>query len=88
MNVIEFAETPLGLVQVPDEVKVCARATPPAGAAATAVLTKAVVAICVVEAPAVAVGAAGVPVKVGEARFAFNAKALVTSVVEYVSDFE
>ena len=33
---------------------------------ATAVLTKAVVAICVVFVPAVAVGAVGVPVRAGE----------------------
>tara|TARA_R110000782_G_scaffold3228_2_gene11910 strand:- start:2693 stop:2881 length:189 start_codon:yes stop_codon:yes gene_type:complete len=38
-----------------------------------AVDTKAVVAICVVSVPKVAVGAAGVPVKVGEARGALFA---------------
>ena len=37
-------------------------------AAATAVVTNAVVATCVVLVPAVAVGAAGVPVKVGDAK--------------------
>jgi hypothetical protein len=46
--------------------------TDPAGVVlATAVPTKAVVAICVVFVPADAVGAAGVPVKVGDARGAF-----------------
>ena len=41
----------------------------------TALVTKAVVASCVVLVPAVAVGAKGVPVKVGEAIFAFKFKA-------------
>ena len=39
---------------------------------------KAVVAICVVFVPAVAVGASGVPVNVGLAKFAFNAKPVST----------
>ena len=43
--------------------------------AAVAVVTKAVVAIWVVLVPAVAVGAAGVPVNVGEAIFARAAEA-------------
>ena len=43
------------------------------------VVTKAVVASCVVLVPADAVGAAGVPVKVGPAIFAFKAKASNTA---------
>jgi hypothetical protein len=44
--------------------------------ASAAAFTKAVVAICVVSVPAAAVGAAGVPVKVGEAIFAFELTAV------------
>ena len=43
--------------------------------------TKAVVAIWVVLVPAVAVGATGVPVNVGELLFAFKFNAVVASVV-------
>ena len=43
-------------------------------AEAIALVTKPVVATCVVFVPAAAVGAAGVPVNVGEAIGAFNAK--------------
>ena len=43
----------------------------------TAVVTKAVVANCVVLVPALAVGAAGVPVKVGLAIFALADKSTV-----------
>jgi hypothetical protein len=44
-------------------------------------VTKAVVAICVVLVPGVAVGAAGTPVKVGLAMFAFRFAAVVTKAV-------
>ncbi len=44
-------------------------------------MTKAVVAICVVLVPAVAVGAAGTPVKVGLAMLAFRLSAVVTKAV-------
>lgn len=46
-----------------------------------AAVTKAVVAIWVVFVPAVAVGAVGVPVKAGEARFALRLSAVVTKAV-------
>jgi hypothetical protein len=49
--------------------------------AETAAVTKAVVAICVVFVPGVAVGAAGVPVKVGLARLALRLSAVVTKAV-------
>jgi hypothetical protein len=49
--------------------------------AGTADVTKAVVAIWVVFVPAVAVGAVGVPVKAGEARFALRLSAVVTKAV-------
>ena len=45
--------------------------------AAVAVFTKAVVAICVVFVPAVAVGAVGVPVSAGETSGAFADKSVV-----------
>ena len=48
----------------------------------TAVFTNAVVAICVVFVPAVAVGAVGTPVNAGDARPAFNAIALLTDANE------
>ena len=47
----------------------------------TAVFTIAVVANCVVLVPAVAVGAAGVPVNVGAAKGAFESKAACNPVV-------
>lgn len=50
-------------------------------AAGTSCCTKAVVAMRVVLVPADAVGAAGVPVKVGEARFALRLSAVVTKAV-------
>jgi hypothetical protein len=46
-----------------------------------AAVTKAVVAIWVVFVPAVAVGAVGVPVNAGEARFALRLSAVVTKAV-------
>lgn len=46
--------------------------------APTAAVTKAVVANCVVLVPGEAVGAAGMPVNVGEAIFAFKAKAIAS----------
>jgi hypothetical protein len=49
--------------------------------AGTAAVTKAVVASCVVLVPAVAVGAAGVPVKVGEAIGALRMSTAVTKAV-------
>ena len=48
--------------------------------AATAEVTNAVVASCVVFVPAVAVGASGVPVRVGDARVAFKSKAVWVAV--------
>ncbi|MNY51276.1 hypothetical protein D3C86_1868500 [compost metagenome] len=42
-------------------------------------VTNAVVAICVVFVPAVAVGANGVPVRVGDARSAFSTKPVVNT---------
>jgi hypothetical protein len=50
-------------------------------AAGTSCCTKAVVASCVVLVAAVAVGAAGVPVKVGEAIGAFRMSTAVTKAV-------
>jgi hypothetical protein len=54
---------------------------------ATALSTKAVVAICVVLVPAVAVGAAGTPVKVGDAKIvpvAVATKAVVAICVVFI----
>jgi len=50
-------------------------------AAAAAAVTKAVEAICVVLVPGEAVGVAGVPVSVGLAMFAFNAKSVPSAIV-------
>jgi len=50
-------------------------------AAGTAEVTKAVVAICVVLVPSVAVGAVGTPVRAGLARLAFRLSAVVTKAV-------
>ena len=47
-------------------------------------LTKAVVAICVVLVPSAGVGAVGIPVKVGDARFAFKSNAVCVAVVIFV----
>jgi hypothetical protein len=49
--------------------------------AETAAVTKAVVAICVVFVPGVAVGAVGVPVRAGLAMLAFRLSAVVTKAV-------
>jgi hypothetical protein len=54
-------------------------------APSAAVLTNAVVAICVVFVPAVAVGAVGVPVKSGLASGALRAKAFVIVVAKFAS---
>ena len=55
---------------------------------ATAAFTKAVVAICVVSVPALAVGAVGVPVRAGLAKGAFKAIELVTVVENEASSFK
>ena len=48
-------------------------------------VTNAVVASCVVLVPAAAVGAAGTPVKVGLAKFAFKLSAVVANAVVAIS---